>query len=73
MNINTWADGYGNWHAKVPLSNDPKSDKQLAQAAILWQLNDYQPSVRVTRKMVPMRLVETNVHDLTAHYTEVTE
>lgn len=71
MNISLWIDGYGNYHARVPLSNDPKSDRRLAQAAILWQLNDFQPAIRVTRKALPVKLVETNVHDLIAHYTEV--
>lgn len=71
MQVNAWADGFGNWHAVVPLSNDEKSNRQLAQAAILWQLNDRQPAIRVTRKALPVRLVETNYVIQTAHYTEV--
>lgn len=36
-NVTTWADGYGNWHASVPLS-DPTTETRQARAAIRAEL-----------------------------------
>ena len=38
MNIETWADGFGLWHVRVPVSGDEVADERLAHAAIVWEL-----------------------------------
>ena len=38
MNIETWADGLGRWHARVPVSGNENANARLAHAAILWEL-----------------------------------
>ena len=65
--ITTWADGFGIWHASVPLSGSRHKDAMTARKAILKELaarnvsDDYR--LRVTRERI------TN-HG-TAHYREV--
>lgn len=71
MKITAWADGFGLWHARVPLSNDPKSDKILARAAIAWHLNDSGPPIRVKLSALPLTLVSTDFETLTAEYKEL--
>jgi hypothetical protein len=36
--IVTWADGYGRWHASVPLSDSQNADARRARVAILAEL-----------------------------------
>lgn len=69
--ITTWADGFGIWHASVPLTDNPEADADTARQAIIAELTPregpgFAPArVQVTREMV------TN-HG-TAKYREVTE
>lgn len=37
-NVTTWADGFGIWHASVPLSGSPQRDAMAARKAILAEL-----------------------------------
>lgn len=56
MKITTWADGYGVWHASVPLSGSRHKDALAARRAILAELRErghIDPSaIRVTRERV---------------------
>lgn len=52
MRIDTWADGFGRFYARVPVSNDQKSDKRLARAAIIREINDRGPVKPVTRREI---------------------
>ena len=65
--ITTWADGFGIWHASVPLSGSRHKDAMTARKAIRDELDarDVSPTyaLRVTREHI------TN-HG-TAHYREV--
>ncbi|HEX5522798.1 MAG TPA: hypothetical protein VFX53_05090 [Pedococcus sp.] len=57
-NIKTWADGFGIWHASVPLTSDPISDARRARQQIVNELTEregptFDPSrVHVTREKV---------------------
>ena len=55
--ITTWADGFGVWHASVPLSGSRHRDAMAARRAILAEITDrgpdgYVPVIRVTRERV---------------------
>lgn len=67
MDIRTWADGFGNWHATVPLSTWSKADKRLAKAAIMWQIQSRQ-LVPLTRKGLQILYVGTD--NGRRHYVE---
>lgn len=55
-NVITWADGYGTWHASVPLTDSPMLDAQSASKAIKEELvargMDSTLTVLVTRERV---------------------
>lgn len=36
--VATWADGFGNWHARIAESHDQAEDARLARRAILREL-----------------------------------
>ena len=71
MNIGTWADGFGIWHARVPLNTDRRASKRLAKAAILFEIQlrqaAYCPPSAVKLKMVDV------ADDGTIHYQEKSE
>ena len=54
MNIGTWADGFGRWHARVPVSGNQAADSRLAHAAIMWELA--QRDRRVSPAMVGVKI-----------------
>lgn len=60
-NVTTWADGFGRWHASVPISGSPQRDAMAARKAILAELKlrydawnrPFDPStLRVTRERI---------------------
>jgi hypothetical protein len=58
MPDNTWADGFGRWHASVPLTANALADANRARALIIAELTEregphFDPStVHVTRTAV---------------------
>lgn len=43
--VTTWADGFGRWHASVPLSDSRQRDAMTARRAILAELEErYAPN-----------------------------
>lgn len=55
--VTTWADGYGRWHASVPLSTNPRGDAMRARRAIRAEMearDEIGPGyrVRVARERV---------------------
>jgi hypothetical protein len=57
LNPTVWADGYGRWHASVPLTDSPLRDALAARRAILAELQARAPigakiSFHVTRERV---------------------
>ena len=67
LTTTTWADGFGVWHASVPISGSPQRDVMLARKAILAELEQ-----RV-RYLDPSRVHVTREHVTnhgTAHYVE---
>lgn len=59
-NPTTWADGFGVWHASVPLSGSPRRDAMAAREAIRTELEaryapNYDPStLHVTRERITL-------------------
>ncbi|EWM19715.1 hypothetical protein [Kutzneria sp. 744] len=57
-NVRTWADGFGRWHASVPLTDYAVADANKARALIIAELTEregpqFDPSaVHVTRTSV---------------------
>lgn len=57
-NVTTWADGYGVWHASVPLTDSPMRNALAARKAIHTELEaryapQYDPStLHVSRERV---------------------
>lgn len=57
-NVTTWADGFGVWHASVPLTDGRQRDAMTARKAIQAELEEryapnYDPStLHVTREHV---------------------
>jgi len=57
-NPNVWADGFGSWHASVPLTASPARDAHAARALIKAELqaraprNSIPPRFRITRELV---------------------
>lgn len=57
-NPTTWADGFGVWHASVPMSGSRRRDAMAARKAIMAELEEryapnYDPStLHVTREHV---------------------
>ncbi len=60
--VHTWADGFGIWHASVPLTASPKQDAQKARRAIIAELRE-----RV-HELDPRR-VQVELERVTAHGT----
>lgn len=58
VNPKVWADGYGKWHASVPISGSPQRDAHAARKLIRAELEEryapnYDPStLHVTRERV---------------------
>lgn len=58
MKVTTWADGFGRWHASVPLSRSRHRDAMTARKAIVAELEErlapnFDPTtVHVTRERV---------------------
>ena len=58
MQITTWADGFGVWHASVPLTGSPQHDASVARRALREELalregRNYDPRrIGVTRERV---------------------
>ena len=58
MKVTTWADGFGRWHASVPLSGSRHRDAMTARKAIVAELEErhapnFDPTtVHVTRERV---------------------
>lgn len=58
MAVQTWADGFGRWHASVPLTNSRQRDAMAARKAIDAELEErlaphYDPrALHVTRERV---------------------
>jgi hypothetical protein len=57
LNPVTWADGFGRWHASVPLTDSPLRDALAARRAILAELQARAPIganivIHVTRERV---------------------
>lgn len=58
INPDTWADGFGRWHASVPMTGSRQRDAMKARALILAELSEryapnYDPStLRVTRERI---------------------
>ena len=68
MRVETWADGFGRWHASVPLSSSRHADALVARRAIQAELVErYAPNYDPTTLHVT-RVSVTN-HG-TAHYAE---
>ncbi len=55
-NVTTWADGFGRWHASVPLTGFPTADANAARKAIRAEIDARGVSsayrLRVTRECV---------------------
>lgn len=57
-NVRTWADGFGRWHASVPVTGNPLADATTARNLIIAELAqregpNFAPSaVHVTRTKV---------------------
>lgn len=68
--MTTWADGYGRWHASVPLTYSPKDDARKARRLILAELRERSAAV-------DPRAVRVEVERVTGHgtiiYREVTD
>ena len=67
--IKTWADGFGTWHASVPITGDDAHDAATAHAAIVNELTQRQGPLPVD--YTRMRVVRTELTDFgTAQYKE---
>ena len=57
-NVKTWADGFGRWHASVPLTDSRQADAHKARKMIQAELEEryapnYDPStLHVTRERI---------------------
>lgn len=63
--IHTWADGYGLWHASVPMTPDAA---KVAKRAIVAELR--QRDAHVSAARVKIRLEHHTLHG-TVHYVEI--
>lgn len=69
QNVTTWADGYGLWHASVPLSGSRTRDAHVARRLIRTELEErYAPSY--DRHTLHVRREHVTNHG-TAIYREV--
>ena len=61
MDVTTWTDGYGRWHAGMRDTGDPGVNEQLAQSAILADLrhtfHNVGPDPLTVRRVRPTRRV----------------
>jgi len=67
LTTQTWADGFGVWHASVPISGSPMRDALTARKAILAELEARE------RHLDPSRVHVTREHVTnhgTVHYVE---
>lgn len=70
VDVHTWADSYGVWHALVPLTGYRARDAHAARTAIIAELTERE-GPRFDPSTVHVR--RTEVLTATAHYTEVIE
>lgn len=65
MAVTTWADGFGVWHASVPLTGSPQRDAAVARKALREEL-----AARESRFFDPKRVGVTREY-VTNHGTAI--